>query len=141
MKLRNKKTGEIRPAEAMEDGIYLYDKTTKRWYKYALYLLAKYWQYYEEPKVAYFIDAQGDVCEFQDTDVDDWTKEEQIGNKFETKEEAEKAIEKLKAYKRLRDKGFRFKYLENNSIVFDAGEGIDDQHINDMNLLFGEEEE
>ena len=32
----------------------------------------------------------------------------QIGNYFETKEEAELAVEELKAWKRLKDKGFRF---------------------------------
>jgi len=33
-------------------------------------------------------------------------KNKEIGNYFETKEEAEKAVEKLKAWKRLKDKGF-----------------------------------
>lgn len=31
-----------------------------------------------------------------------------IGNHFETPEEAEKAVEKLKAWKRLKDRGFKF---------------------------------
>ena len=37
-----------------------------------------------------------------------------IGNYFETKEEAEKAVEKLKAWKRLKDKGFRFDGWDEN---------------------------
>ncbi len=50
MKLRNKSTDEIRKAEAREDGIYLWDILTKRWYKYGLEVLARYWEYYVEPK-------------------------------------------------------------------------------------------
>ena len=50
MKLRNKKTGEIRKAEAREDGIYLWDELTGHWWKYELDLLASSWEYYVEPK-------------------------------------------------------------------------------------------
>ena len=49
MKLRNKKTGEIRKAEAREDGIYLWDELTEHWWKYGLELLASGWEYYVEP--------------------------------------------------------------------------------------------
>jgi hypothetical protein len=48
MKLRNKKTGEIRKAEAREDGIYIYDESG--WWKYDLDILAEFWEYYVEPK-------------------------------------------------------------------------------------------
>ena len=50
MKLRNKKTGEIKEAEARDDGIYLYYVETEQWFKYDLLLLAEYWEYYIEPK-------------------------------------------------------------------------------------------
>lgn len=49
MKLRNKKTGDIRKAEAREDGIYLWDELTGHWWKYELDLLASGWEYYVEP--------------------------------------------------------------------------------------------
>lgn len=49
MKLRNKKTGEIRKAEAREDGIYLWDELTEHWWKYGLELLASGWEYYIKP--------------------------------------------------------------------------------------------
>ena len=39
------------------------------------------------------------------TDFDRVQKDKEIGNYFETLEEAEKAVEKLKAWKRLKDKG------------------------------------
>ena len=50
MKLRNKATGEIKEAEARDDGIYLYSVETGQWFKYDLPLLAEYWEYYIEPK-------------------------------------------------------------------------------------------
>jgi hypothetical protein len=108
MKLRNKKTGEIRPAEAREDGIYLYDETTEQWYKYGLSLLAEYWEDVpEEPKEYWYIDTSMMEVTYNtlgaESDVEEFNK--QIGNYFETKEEAEKAVEKLKAWKRLKDKG------------------------------------
>lgn len=100
---------------------------------------------YKEPEVAYYIDSQGDVFVFGDTESDDWTKEEAIGNYFETKEEAEKAVEKLKAWKRLRDKGFRFEGWDSNhghfrtSFKFAPGDNrcLPEE---DLDLLFGGEE-
>ena len=113
MKLKNKKTGEIKPAEAREDGIYLYDEITEQWYKYELDLLAKWWEYYEEPKDFWFIDPEILIaCESTDPLLCDKKVDietmKQIGNYFETKEEAEKAVEKLLAWKRLKELGFRF---------------------------------
>ena len=40
--------------------------------------------------------------------IDDIENLRELGLLFETREEAEKAVEKLKAFKRLKDKGFRF---------------------------------
>lgn len=113
MKLQNKKTGEIvdfaksdclyskceKICFANNDGTYL-------WY-YSLADLFEDWEDYEEPKGWWYIDVDGEVCKNQGEN--DMTKDmKQIGNYFETKEEAEKAVEKLKAWKRLKDKGFRF---------------------------------
>ena len=50
MKLRNKVTGEIKKAEAREDGIYLWDDQTEHWWIYELDMLARGWEYYVEPK-------------------------------------------------------------------------------------------
>lgn len=91
----------------------------------------EYW--YIDPMVCgvYFtkIKNDEDLCEFN----------KQIGNYFETKEEAEKAMEKLKAYNRLKDKGFRFI----DHIDRDSGQGMTryewDGYVNgeDLDLLFG----
>lgn len=107
---------------------------------------------YEEPKGTYFINTQGDV-QFWDSSCseypDDWTKEKEIGNYFETKEEAEKAVEKLKAWKRLKDEGckpigWRWKQDYPNDACyvevvlkcqFDSG-----VYDKELDLLFGGEE-
>lgn len=155
MRLRNKKTGEIKSAEAMEDGIYLYDEITKQWYKYELDLLAECWEYYEEPKDFWFIDPEILIaCESTDPLLCDKKVAietmKQIGNYFDSREEAEKAVEKLKAWKRLKDKGFRFEYYDysdrdlHNHIQIKA---ITNREVEDsmlckeyLDLLFGGEE-
>lgn len=114
MKFRNITTGEIRPAEAREDGIYLYDETTQRWYLYSLVFLAKNWEYYVEPKEYWYIDPAMVEVTYNtlgnDEDVERFNKE--IGNYFDTREEAEKAVESLKAWTRLKDSGFKFTGFE-----------------------------
>ena len=97
MKLRNKKTGAIYKIEDIDlgnnaDGIWI--GLTK--YN-SLAELNEEWEDYEEPKEYWFIDFNGEIKEFEALGFEwqGWMKE--IGNYFETKEEAEKAVEKLKA--------------------------------------------
>ena len=118
MKLRNKITGEIRKGEMREDGIYLYDETTEQWYKYELDLLARCWEYYEEALVYYTINEFGAIESYPVGCISDEDRK-LIGNYFETEEEAEKAVEKLKAWKRLKDKGFKFNYYDVYQSVLD----------------------
>lgn len=57
----------------------------------------------------YFIDSDGSVfCNRWDDCIIDHGRFE-IGNILQTEEEAEKAVEKLKAWKRLKDSGIKFK--------------------------------
>lgn len=113
MKLRNKKTGEIlgslgsfilqNPNGINCEAITKYNSLAE---------LNEEWEDYEEPKKSkdhWFIQSNGIVKIsqnlFGDTDYfEDMANE--IGNLFETKEEAEKAVEKLKAWKRLEEAGF-----------------------------------
>ena len=152
MKLRNKKTGEI--LEAHEIGLidkcaYLKifragDYGTKQYNSLAE--LNKEWEDYEEPEEVWYIDWKGDI---RSADInDEWECEKQIGNYFETKEEAEKAVEKLKAWKRLKDKGvvevikinFRNCCIEEGKkIKFEMYSG-DEQTLKDLDLLFCPEE-
>lgn len=63
----------------------------------------------EGPKKNYwYIDGDGET--YQMGGIANITKSQMvdIGNYFKTKEEAEKAVEKLKGWKRLKDKGFKF---------------------------------
>ena len=104
MKLRNKKSGEIvdfkihKFAGLNDEGNSLYEPFNGS---------IKEWEDYEEPKEIYFISNNGQIHEEDGHDRYREARKE-IGNYFETKEEAKKAVEKLKAWKRLKDKGFRF---------------------------------
>lgn len=112
MKLRNKKTGEIGYfcfANWDDPVLIIMDKNGVQLAKYtSLAELNEGWEDYEDPKEYWCIDwtEPGIYRTVYEDERDDFNKE--IGNYFETREEAEKAVEKLKAWKRLKDKGFRF---------------------------------
>lgn len=104
---------------------------------------------YEEPKNYWFITVNGEVdsiCEEYE-DEEDTEASKEIGNYFETKEEAEKAVEKLKAFKRLEDKGFRFTDYDyeiygprSGQVYFNSGASNITEIKKDLDLLFGGEE-
>lgn len=161
MKLRNKKTGEIleslgsfiiqNPNSINCEAITNYDSLAK---------LNEDWEDYEGPKEVWTITLFGEVQGGNPEDIIlvdprliDRLKE--IGNYFETREEAEKAVEKLKAWKRLKDKGFEFCGVAGlqNAICFKANESFthimvdeytadetEKEYINDLMLLFGGED-
>lgn len=65
------------------------------------------------PKEFWYIGQDGVIFSDIDTITQDYADRlNEIGNYFETKEEAEKAVEKLKAIKRLKDKGFKFEGIK-----------------------------
>lgn len=152
MKLKNKKTGEIVEVESCNSttgtiGLFFVEgRECDRAYS-SLAELCEEWEDYEEPKKWYTINKfNGSVDEIDD-DRCSWTDEEkesiaELGLKFETKEEAERAVEKLKAWERLEDNGFRFKGWSgasgsNNQVIYcDFGKA--DAEL--LNLLFGGEE-
>lgn len=106
MKLRNKKTGKVLKMDIHCIGGKVYESLAE---------INKEWEDYEEPKTYYYISdfgaiREGDVGKF----VEDEISRKEIGNYFETKEEAEKAVEKLKAWKRLKDDGLKIKKYELN---------------------------
>lgn len=118
MKLKNKKTGEIGYfcfANWDSPVLIIMDKNGVQLAKYnSLAELNSEWEDmpeedYVEPKEYYAIDLQGDIIRWARHSWDEKTtnKIKEIGNYFETKEEAEKAVEKLKAWIRLKDKGFK----------------------------------
>lgn len=143
MKLRNKKTGEIVKVNNLNAFVHL-DEETKIYNSLAD--LNEEWEDYEEPKENYwYIDAEGEVYTYYSTR--ERTKElREIGNYFETEEEAKKAVEKLKAWKRLGDKGFRFKGWHGNTgeysavVVYADVDNLEEGTREDLDLLFGGEE-
>ena len=148
MKLRNKKTGETRDF----DGINVLknsDCTIAQFSYDNLAELNEEWEDYREPKDFWYIDVDGDVYESFTLNQYNLDKISSIGNCFETKEEAEKAVEKLKARKRLKDKGFRFRGLgvdnyEIDDIKYEMKEPPithDCQEMKDLKLLFGGKDE
>ena len=98
---------------------------------------------YEGPKEYYAIDLQGDTIKWARHSWDEKTtnKIKEIGNYFESKEEAEQAVKKLKAWKRLKNNGFKFKgsQLQNLNIKFWLDHGYTEMG-DDLDLLFGGEE-
>ena len=141
MKLKNKKTGEIRPAEAREDGIYLYDKTTEQWYKYELPLLAEWWEYYERPK--------GSALDAMILTLTNFIENEPDEDLVDL-EDCRQMLEKLKAWKRLKghslriERGQRIFVNADNKLasqkplfVVDTYEEVED----DLDLLFSGEDD
>lgn len=170
MKLRNKKTGEIVDfakgnfISSKDYGFVMY-KDGGRGIEYnSLAEFNEQWEDYEEPKNnrTWFLDFDDvpDFISYGDNPItdhcyDDWNE---LGICFETKEEAEKAVEKLKAWKRLRDKGFRFEGINQDYtrffgnrepfrtgkkyLQFNKSEDEDwlKENWDDLQLLFGGEE-
>ena len=117
MKLRNKKTGEIHEitqavslSDDMNKKFAIYSQSEGHNYAYrTLAELNEEWEDYEEPEDYYFIADFGGICaRDKGKFVEDEEDRKQIGNYFETKEEAEKAVEKLKAFANLRKRGLKF---------------------------------
>ena len=149
MKLRNKKTGKI--------GNFCYGYTNElcvSWQKddgfwgkqeyNSLAELNEEWQDYQEPKEYWYYDTTKNGID-KITHLEDKEKDQEIGNYFETREEAEKAVEKLKAWKRLKDRGFRFKtwgWEKHSGKEFTIWFTIEDfeSSTKDLDLLFGGEE-
>ena len=151
MKLRNKKTGFITELD-LNVRISGFPNSVEFVKVSSLAKLNEEWEDYEEPKEYWYISCDGRVLKAT-TDEDDYndnhiTGHKQIDNYFETEEEAEKAVEKLKAWKRLKDKGFKFSSCEIDlsevvvpEIIITAS--INTEELETLNLvhsLFGGEE-
>lgn len=155
MKLRNKKTGEI--VDLQEGVLREINNGTQieirpdacDWVgkKYnSLAEVNEEWEDYEEPKEYYwYIDDLG-IVSIDRVDSSMIEMRKNFGNYFETREEAEKAAEKLKAWKWLKDKGFRFnginEYDGSIKTTLTKQQKIKDsvEFYEDMTLLFGGEE-
>ena len=100
-------------------------------------------------KNVYVISDSGGVINFSDKEYYEYMPEdmrkmfEDIGNKFNTKKEAELAVKKLKALKRLMDKDFGFvsfcyESLDPTTAIVSIRAKMDNDGIHeDLELLFG----
>ena len=162
MKLRNKKTGNVFRVEFLsnwqtDDGTEIGFRVcnTNVVYSYnSLAELNEEWEDYEESKNYFYLTAKGNIHNIEDLDDEDDEQRKAIGNYFETKEEAEKAVEKLKAWKRLKDKccisfsginrnikgrpvSVNLDFNNEGKTTFDEAK----QNIDDLMLLFGGNDE
>jgi hypothetical protein len=152
MKLRNKKTGEIIEFDAILPVKDVAGDSVAHLEYGSLAELNEEWtDAPEEPKEYWFIDYDGGIIPFskmKETATDRMMK--QIGNYFETKEEAESVIRKLEAWKRLKDTyhiRFVLDFVENTiSFTYRINDtlhsAVDEERIvfEDMKTFFGGEE-
>lgn len=109
------------------------------------------WEEYKEPKpqVVYYIDRDGEIVPYKNVEypkrVFNNEQNREIGNYFETREDAEKAVDKLKAWKRLKDTIIRIDRASFDDVgtatLFIRYKKENHKEVNkDLDLLFGGEE-
>lgn len=114
---------------------------------YSIAELYRYWEDYEKPKMLYWINYDGSISSAEEGTMS-FKNQKVIGNYFESYEEAEKAVEKLKAWKRLKDFGCRFILDDHSAVKFVAPDVTKITTANEQSmltdaykLLFGGEDE
>lgn len=140
MKLRNKKTGKIIDSDELLTDKFILDLFSRD-FDYFCSKLAKIqeeWEDYEEQKgiqSIYYVNRFGAA------------KLDGVIVGFDSEEEAKKAVEKLKAWKRLKDNGFMIAgwdyegfgmKVDAGRISFEINKDCDEDK--DLDLLFGGEE-
>ena len=144
MKLQNKKTGEIGEITANDfnKGIFCVSQPGHSDVYYcSLAKLCEEWTDYEEPEKIWYIGCYGDV--FCESSKDKSFHKEELGNYFSSREEAEKAVEKLKAWKRIKEAGAEFDGWEGygDSIEIRLLASGGDIQTDDLTFIFGGEDE
>ena len=149
MKLRNKKTGEIIETVIVDHGAEwemrnAYASEDTQTYNSLAELNAE-WEDYEETKEYYYYIDDGGIISIDQYLSTMSNMRKFFGNYFDTREEAEKAVKKLEAWKRLKDKGFKFDgyHIPAREIHFNMSiqkEIMDELFIKDMGICFGGEE-
>ena len=163
MKLRNKKTGKIGrlaiyiqsdEKEKIRVLTIPYEEGSTLGEYSSLAELNEEWEDYKELVSDYWyiateVECGLDIISSCDCSVCKKCRDfnDSIGNLFKTKEEAEKAVEKLKAWKRLKDKGFRFNDWNTykggtlgDYEIFAESKDITDV-VRDLDFLFSQEDD
>lgn len=146
MRLKNKRTGEIIEFDAILPVKDVAGDSVAHLEYGSLAELNSEWEDApEEPKGYWYIDDVG-VIQIDQVLSSVINMRKSIGNYFSSREEAELALRKLKAVKRLKDKGFSFHgYDDGYKHDFNSGHiefyvKNDGDVLNDLDLLFGGEE-
>lgn len=147
MKIKDKKTGEIIELALVLKTDYADDREVDTLFgeKITVKNFANLFEDYENPEEYWSINSNGELLSCMKGISEDSRRP--IGNYFETREEAEKALEKLKALKRLKDKGFEFKGCKeecwqeyNDKWCLSIIAETNDYDEEEIALLFGGEE-
>lgn len=138
MKLINKKTGQM---VVFGEGIV---DLKSIGCKNVAEMLEAGWEDYKEPKGYWYINEFGTPTEITHTRENIYDKQRKnFGNYFSSKGEAEKAVEKLKAWKRLKDNKVHFDLArlsdENTITIFARKKGEIHKYNKELDLLFGGE--
>lgn len=101
--------------------------------------------YCPEPKKYWYIDYGGRIKAMNDADDEEDVARKEIGNYFSSREEAEKAVEKLQSWKKLKDTITRIDRASFDDVgtatLFIRYKGKDHKKVQKLlNLLFGGEE-
>ena len=150
MKLRNKKTGEIVDTLCSDDitkgisfGIDHHNgNPTMAYYNSLTELNAEWEDAPEEPKEHWAIDQFGEPINVSGLSRLQLEKLHRLGNDFPSENATMKALEKLKAFERLKDKGFRFTdwgyyHLDDDTDISISARVKNDKIHEDLEKLFG----
>lgn len=102
----------------------------------------KDWEDFKEPKEFWHIGQDGVIFSDTDTITQDYADRlKAIGNYFETKKEAKEAVDKLKAWKILRENKVHFDFAtlsdEDTITIFARKKGAIHEYDKELFLLFG----
>ena len=147
MRVRNKATGEINKIKIHDGYINVYTNDNEFICPVTIRELNEGWEEYAEPKEYWYIDGAG-VIQIDQVLSSEINMRKSIGNYFETREDAEQVVRKLKAWKRLKDKGISFEakvidmkwYLEPKAEPQQRAFGEAHDLFKDIMFVFGGEE-
>ena len=148
MKLKNKKTGEIVKIVGLSyhhDRLFYELEDENGTFKKEINSLAELneeWEDYEEPEELWSIDQFGEPINVTGLSSLQLEKLRRIGNLFESEEKTERAVEKLKAWEQLKDKGFKFgrwQFLDGRPGIWVRG-NYAPYIVDELDILFGGKE-
>ena len=145
LKLRKKETGQTGYLFTDKNKDYkIFDENDNIIAVYPMLAeLMQEWEDYQDGDRVYYITYTGEVDEILAELIhpEISLKMKKIGNWFETKEEAEEAVKKLNAWKRLKDNSWRPAYhrvlTSEADVLFNTVYTITQQDRTDLGLLFG----